>query len=172
MLRRLTTGALVALGLWLIALGVQRWLDHRQAASIVEQFLHALLEGNRDGVLAHLGPNLREELEARSATSAFRVPHPGVQHRIRRIEIAGDRAAAHLWIAREGFVLQPLVRLHRSPTGRWQVAGVENVRIDPLWLDLEAARSRLANEQLAEQLSEALKDRPDVSVERRGERDE
>jgi len=61
---KLATGALVGVGLFLLAIGVQRWLDQRSAARVADTFMTAVERGDRETVLSLLLPASRARIEA------------------------------------------------------------------------------------------------------------
>jgi len=88
---KLATGAIVAVGLFLLALGVQRWLDQRSAAHVADTFMTAVERGDRETVLSLLLPAARARIEAAASPkrdkSHRRTPkqhdsqHPSQQNR-------------------------------------------------------------------------------------------
>ena len=90
---KLTTGALVAVGLLLVALGVQKWFDSRQAAKTVDAFMDAVRQGDRDAALALLDPNQRRVAEKTRQTAKW-TPDPNLDYRIHHIDISGNEASA------------------------------------------------------------------------------
>jgi len=156
---KLTTGALVAAGLLLVALGVQKWFDSHQAAETVDAFMHALQQGDCDTALALLAPQ-QHRIAVRKQQLALWTPDPGLAYRMHHIDISGDDASAQLWIEKDGVVVQPTLTLLRSETGRWKID------VDRLWEDLRWTRVGQQGEQLAHELSEALKGRPGVIIRR------
>ena len=156
---KLTTGALVSVGLLLVAWGIQKWFDNRQAAETVDAFMHAVEQGDRDAALALLDPRQRRVAEGKRQIARWE-PDPGLEYRIHHIDISGDDASAQLWIEKDGIVVQPTLTLHRSETGQWKID------VDRIWEDLRQARSRKQGEQLANELSETLKGRPGVVIDR------
>ena len=159
MVAKLTTGALVAAGLLLVALGVQKWFDNRQAAETVDAFMYAVQQGDRDAALSLLDPEQRRIAENRRRIARW-TPDPALEYRIHHIDISGDDASAQLWIEKEGVVVQPTLTLQRSETGRWKID------VDRMWEDLWWARVGKQGEQMAHELSEALKGRPGVGIRR------
>ena len=168
MLRRLFIFILLAAGLWLIVFGVQRWLDHRAATSVATAFIEALRDGDREAALALLSPEQREAVEEKTGDkdSPFWAANPGMTYRIHHAELDGDTATVQLWIDKRGFVLEPILHLRRGETVSWKIVRIENLHVDPKWLDLQETRARLEGEATSAELSEALKGRPGVTVDR------
>lgn len=149
MVRRIATGTLVALGLWLVAAGVQKWFDNQRAAATVNAFMRAVQNGDRNAALGLLTPQQRRIAE--SQTRGLRwTPDAGMDYRIHHIDVSGNHASAQLWIEKDGVVVQPTLALLRSDTGVWKI------EVGRLWDDMQRARSRADGEQLAYELSKEL----------------
>lgn len=160
---------LIGLGLSLIVYGVQSWLDHRAAARVAKTFLQALRDGDRELALSQLSTAQRQAVEDRTdhANSSFWSPEPEMNFRLMQTQIDGDTAFVQYWINKNGFVLKPIFHLRRNETRSWKIVRIENLQIDPRWLDLENERARQAGENLANELAKALKERPGTTVERK-----
>lgn len=165
---RLTTGALIVLGVALMVAGGQRWVRYRSAARVVDTFVDAVREGDPATLVSVMHPEVLPLVQHQISedSQAFRQPCPGLEHRIHHIEFSGARARAQLVIERGGFVAKPTVTLGRNPTGVWKVLEVDGLAIDPRWYDLQQQHARQAGDSLAAQLTEALERRHGVEVRR------
>lgn len=168
MIRKLAIVALVIAGAGLVVAGGQKWLDGRSAAKTVRQFMTALRDGDRETVWSLLPPKQKKIAQAdhEHGRADKWLPHPGVTYRLHSLEISGAECQARLWIEKNGFVVKPTIHLRRSDTGQWKILRVENLKVDPRWKDLLETRGHIAGEELANELADALKNRPGVSVER------
>ena len=170
MVRRLTSVALVAAGLWLVTVGAQRWYVNRQVNQLVHAFMDALKSGNRERALLYLEPDKRALAETKfrrqTEDRTFWTPNPRLTYRIHHVRVDGQRAESELWIEKDGYVLKPLIHIVRSETGLWKIDHIEGLHIDPLWKDQWRDRGRIEGEELAEELAAALKGREGISVER------
>ena len=168
MLRKLTIAGLIIAGMLLVVSGAQKWLDQRAARKVLDSFIVALKEGDREQALALLDSQQRDDVEAgtRGDNADSWTPHRNLKYRIHHIEISGNRAMAQLWIEKDGFVIQPRVHLIRSETSLWKISHIENLQIDPLWEDVQRELARQSGENLAKEIGEALRGRPGVTVER------
>ncbi len=168
MVRKLTTGVLFASGLWLVAIGIQRWSDNREVAQVVTSFVDAVKRGDKDRILDSLDPRLRA-LNERGEAEQLKPLIDGklqFEYQIHHIEISRDRAKAELRINKDGFMIKPVVYLQRSPTTVWKVNALEHIEVDPRWNDLQQARSLTRGEKLAEELGDSLNGIPGASVQR------
>jgi len=168
-LRNLAVIACVVCGLVLIFIGSQSWLENRAVERAVDTFLIALQQGDRDTVLSLLNPHLRSVVERQSddeALATFGEPLSGISYRIQQVKINGLDAVAHMWIEREGFIMQPTIHLTRDVSTRWKILKLDDLTIDPLWDDLQRERARRSDEELAQNLKAALQTRPGITVER------
>lgn len=169
MIRRLIAGIIIAVGLFSVAIGVQRWFDANAAETVVHSLMAAIESGDRAAALALLTPDRRSMVDVPPALeepeNAWE-KQQGISYRIRGIEISGDRAVASVTIERDGYILQPTVYLQRGSTARWKVDRVENLQVDPRYLKDRRAYQRQQGERLADKLREALEGRPGVTIER------
>ena len=143
-------------------------LDRRAAEKVAHTFMTALTAGDRATLLTLLPPENRtalEDVESDEHPLEW-VKESGVTYRIHHIDMLGEVAEVRFWIEKGGFNLKPLLRLKRSDTGLWKVAGVEDLQIDRRWKDVQRERGRVDGEQLADELTEALGKLPGVEVDR------
>jgi len=167
-IRRFLTGALIAAGLLVIAIGVQRWFDAHSAETVVHQLMSAVDAGDRQAVLALLHTDRRKLVEMR-LDHGQKDPwtrQDGVTYRIQQLDVSGDTAIVRLSIVKDGFKIHPTVYLRRGQTARWKIDRLDNLQVDPRWLSMQRARVRQEGEQLAEQIQNALQNRPGVTVDR------
>jgi hypothetical protein len=162
--RRIAVAILFLAGAALIALGVRNQLRQREAVDVVNAFLTAIQKGDRDAALACLqtGPGGGSTL----ASSDFPLwtPAPDVSCRVTELEIDGDTARAKVRIERDGFVLEPT--LHLVHDSSWKIARIDDLKIDPRWLEMQREAARLQGERHAGELQRALKGREGVTVRR------
>lgn len=174
-MRRVAVPLLILAGLLLVARGAHSWLDGRQARSVVAEYLEALRAGDRERALRCLTADRRAHVEAaerRPQNAPDRaLPDPGFAFRIHRVELAGDTATVEVRIERGGFRIQPRLHLERAAAMDWKIAGIDPVKIDPRWEDLERARARAADAQIVEELERALSARRDVPLKDAQQRD-
>ena len=167
MLRRLVVAALVAVGLGLVARGIDHRLTARAVGRVADSFIAAVLQGDREAMLSHLTPELRSKVETGGGESwTHLVPQLGVRCRLRAVELVGIDAAVPLRLEKDGFRIEPVLHLRRREPGVWQITRIDKIDIDPRWLDLQREHARIENEKLARELTEALKNHPGVTVER------
>jgi hypothetical protein len=164
--RRIAVALLLLAGAGLVALGVQNWLRRREAVNVVNAFLSAIQEGNRRGAIDCLqtGPAPGGAAAFTGADSPLWTPTPDVACRITEMEFDGDTARAKVWIEKDGFVLEPT--LHLVHDSSWKIARIEDLKVDPLWLELQRDAARRQGDRDAADLQRALKDRPGVTVQR------
>lgn len=168
MLRNLFVIVLIAAGLLLVVSGAHKWLDNNSVRTAVANYVHALSTGDRAATLDALHPQQRilVERQMREQPAAAWAPDSGVEYRVHSVSINGDRARAKLWMEKEGYVIQPTLSLARSETGHWKIDGVDPVALDPVWEDRQEQQSRAEGHNLANELGEALRGKPGVSIER------
>ena len=168
MIRRFFTSALIAAGLLVIAIGVQRWFDAHSAENVVHQLMSAIEAGDREAVLALLHAERRQLVEIRADVGQDDpwTRQVGITYRIQQLDVTGDVAVARLSIAKDGFEIHPAVYLRRGETTRWKIDRLDNLQVDPRWLSMQRARVRQEGERLSEQIQNALKNRPGVTVDR------
>ena len=170
MLRRWITIAVAAVAVLLIARGVQKWLDHHSAKQVVVGFVTALKEGNAEAALSLLNPLQRDTFESKLAQMTgdeeFWTADPEFEFRIHHVDVDGDDAVAHVWIDKQGYVLKPMIHLHRNDLNRWKIGQIENLEIDPRWEDRRYERAKQQGRDLAAELEDALGDQSGVDVER------
>ena len=168
MIRRFFTGTLIAAGLLVIAIGVQRWFDAHSAENVVHQLMSAINAGDRQAVLALLHTDRRKLVEMRNEDERKGPWHQqvGVAYRIQQLDVTGDVAVVRLSIAKDGFEIHPAVYLRRGQTTRWKIDRLDNLQVDPRWLSLQRTRARQEGERLTEQIQNALQNRPGVTVDR------
>ena len=167
-MRRVITGALIAAGLLLIALGVQQWCDAHAARKAALRFLRAVEEGRREEALSLLTPARRAEWEAshRTESDLLARPEAGLSYRVHHVEVRGGVARADLRIEKGGYEIKPSLYLARGESTTWKVDRVENLEADRRWEDALARYGRMDGEALADELREALRDCPGVEVSR------
>ena len=168
MLRRLTMFALVITGLCLVFFGVQSWLDHHDASRVPELFLEALRDGDRETALMQLSAEQRDEVELQTGgeNSDFWSAESEMEFRLHHTDLNGETAVVQYVVEKDGFALKPIFHLERSETGSWKIVRIENLEPDPRWVDLHNEQAKQADEELAKELAEALKNRPGATVER------
>lgn len=169
MARKLTTGVLIAAGLWLIASGAQRWLDRRAARQVVHAFLEDVTNGDRRAAQSLMASEARLPEERRRSAPVRSPPvSREIAYRVRSLDVDGDRAAADVSVEKDGLGLRFTIELRRIAAGDWKVAriGAPRVHADRLLETEQAERQRAAGQQLTRELREALRDHPGVSVER------
>lgn len=156
------------IGGWLVVIGVQSWLDQRAAMAVVNGFLHAVEEGDRETALSFLEASRRDEIAPglSDPDSPVWLPTPGVQHRINEFAIDGDTAAAKVWIEKDSFLLEPVIRLQRVETGSWKIVEIEQLTIDPKWEQLVKQRAQNADQETNRELQDALNGRAGTSITR------
>jgi len=167
--RRVIAGFVIAVGLFAVAIGVQRWFDSRAAESVVHSLMAAIQAGDRDAMLGLLTPDRRIVADAPSTRAGGENAwkrQRGMSYRIREMEINGDRAVASVTIEKDGYEVQPTVYLQRGEAARWKIDRVEDLQEDPRYLKDVHAFERQQGEQLAEELKEALDGRDGVTIER------
>lgn len=168
MFRNLFVIVLVAAGLLLVVNGAYKWLDNNSVRTAVATYVHALRTGNREAALDALHPQQRVlvEEQMRNQPASMWTPDLDVEYRVHSVSINGDRARAKLWIEKEGYVIQPTLSLARSETGHWKIDRVDPIAVDPVWEDRQEKQSRAEGRDLANELGEALRGKPGVSIER------
>ena len=170
MVRRLIAGFVIAVGLFAVAIGVQRWFDTRAAESVVHALMASVQSGDRDAMLGLLTPDRRDVVADAPSTMAGGEnawkKQRGMSYRIRNVEINGDRAVASVTVEKDGYVVQPTVYLQRGETSRWKSDRIEDLQEDPRYLKDVQAYERQQGEQLAEELKEAFDGRDGVTIER------
>lgn len=166
--RRIVVLCLAAAGVGLLVFGGQRWLDERAAKHVVDEFLAAVREGDRDRVLAHLSAPQRRAVEAHHKEDDSLLWQPTADFRwtIRRIRLDGNEATAELSLERDGFYLEAVLRLTRSRSSSWKIDAVEEIHRDPGLDRALRQAAREEGERMADELRDALQDRPGVTVER------
>lgn len=171
-LRRILVAGLAVAGGWFVATGLQHWLDERAAARVVEEFLAAVRDGDRDTVLSHLSAARRKTVERRGeeVLAPLAQPTAGFRWRIRELRLDRRQGTVRVEFERDGFLAESAFHLVRAATGSWKIDRVESVRLDPRLEPLRRAADRKAGEQTAEELKRALRGRPGVTVERPAER--
>lgn len=166
--RRAVVLLLACAGGWLLVTGVQGWLDRRAAVQVVNGFLTAVRDGDREAALTHLEAERRAEVEAAFQTSADGPwpPMAGIAWRINELEIEGSTARAKMFIEKDSFIVEPVVHLVRTSTSSWKITRIEQLAVDPRWIDLRKEAARAQGDQTARELAEALKGQPGVKVQR------
>lgn len=169
--RRAVIAVLVVVGGWLIFRGGKHWRDERAAMAVVNHFLEAVRDGDRDAAFSYLTADRRKAIEQskKSTLQAFEIRTTKFQWRINRIEIDGDQAAAQMWIEKDGFVIEPIVFLVRTTTHSWKIDRFENVVVDPVWLDVQKELRRREDMQTAKELRKAFAGQEGIRVERQAE---
>jgi len=167
-IRRAAIALLVVLGGWLIVVGIQGGIEKRRALRVVDGFLEAVRDGDRDVAYSFLEADRRAEFEARwsNGGSPFGKPTAGFSWRVNALEIKGNDARAQLFIEKDGFVLEPVIHLVRTPTTSWKIRRIDNLRVDPRWEDIQRELSRKDGEATARELQDALRGRKGVTVKR------
>jgi hypothetical protein len=115
-----------------------------------------------------LPPDRRAEVEGRltERNLPFFAPQTDFDYTVHDVEIRGDRAVAVVRVEKENFRIEPRLYLVRNDASRWKIDRIENLEVDPRWLDLLDEFERREGEQLAEELAERLAGQPGVTVER------
>ncbi|QDU46004.1 hypothetical protein Mal52_45010 [Symmachiella dynata] len=157
--------ALVGGGLLLIFAGIQQWRTNQQPTYVVTEFLEAIKSNDRPTVLRLMTPELREQVAvvADDYASAWAPPPANASGNgeltfdLKSVRVQGDTATADSVFRHAGMpFVNSQIELHRSPTGLWKVARVDN-RVNLAWKMLE-------NQQLTVELRNALKDLPGAQV--------
>ena len=153
---------LIVIGSTLILAGVSRWRRQREPETVVRQFVAALIAGDSEAAIRLLAPEQAAAARRQVAEHAADwVPAPTLKFRLKRLDVKRDTATAEVWLIDAGYCLRPVLTLRHTPAG-WSIADIDNLVPDPRW---EAARQReqaREDEQLAEELSTALRDLPGV----------
>jgi len=161
--RRIAVAILFLAGAALIALGVRNWLRQREAVEVVDAFLTAIRDGDRNAAV--------DCMETGPGGSAIAgpdfplwTPAPDVVCRVTDLEIDGDTARAKVRIERDGFVLEPTLHLvHKSS---WKIARIDDLKVDPQWVEMHREAARRQGERTAGELQQALKSHDGVTVQR------
>lgn len=167
MTRRVIVALLVLAGSAMVVLGGQRWLDNRAATKVVKSFIAALIEGDRDTALSHLTAEQRSLFERKAdAAPELWTPAPAMKYRVHHVEMNGETARVQIWMDKDGFVIEPVFHLRRTESSSWKIERIEKLEVDPRWHDVLKERARLRDAAAMQELSEALKHRRGVKVER------
>ena len=165
-MKKIASLAFVAVAIWFIIIGGQKWLHTRDVNAVVHQFFTAVEQGKTSSAQKLLSTKLRAaaktELQKKDAT--LPLPEPGLTHSIHNTKITGKTAIVSVVIEKQGFVLKPIVHLEKSSTNRWQITAIKNLTKDPLWEDVQHERSRQQDNQLANQLKQAFTGRKGVTI--------
>ena len=147
---------------------MQNWLDQRAAIAVVQGFLDAVEEGDRERAFSFLDAAIREEIgpALQDPESPVWLPMPGVQHRVNEFAIDGDTAQAKVLIEKNGFRLEPIVHLQRVETGSWKIVKIDRISIDPKWKALQRQRAQNAAQETNRELQDALNGQPGATVSR------
>jgi hypothetical protein len=172
--RKLWTTVLVVVGLLLVARGYQRWSTAQGPSAAVADFLGALRAGDRDRAFDLLDPARRGLARKRLEEDiAPWTPAPQLKFEIEEMQVDGDRATARVLLTESGFKLRPVIALQRSEFGLWEIGEITHLDTDPRWNRIQAERAaaecqarQIADDELAEQLAQALEQAPGVIVSR------
>ena len=151
---RFLVGLLAASGLWLLALGTQRWHTEAAVKQVVDRFVSAVLRGDRTAALEWIDEVERRPGNGTAAENDWE-PTPGFLYRIVRIRIDGDRATAHVRLKQSDLYAEPVVRL-RYRNGRWRITSIERYRFYAFHARKAEQRARHSGEELADELVRAF----------------
>lgn len=155
------------LGISMIVTGYQKWEERKAPERVVTLFVEALRKGDRATVLKLLTP--QQSVAARENLGLWVEdwgPTPNLNFKILGCQIDRDFAIVHLCLIEDGYMIKPEVGLDRLADGRWRIAEISNLSIDPRWFEEQRKKNATADEKLAQELESVLKDQPGVLVER------
>ena len=173
-IRRIMILLLSLVGGYLVVTGVQHWLDRRAATQVLNEFLTAVRDGDRETALAHLEAERRAEVESELQTSGDGTwtPMAGIAWRINELELGEADGYAKLFVEKDGFIVEPIVHLVRTSTSSWKIDRIEQLAVDPRWQALRRDAARKQGDETAHELEKALRGQPGIEVRRLKSRDE
>lgn len=147
--QRFLIGGLVAVGLYLVVLGAQRFYERHKVKQISLEFVNALQAGNESKIRALLTPekaDLAKTLKQDSQDS--RTP---LEYRFLDVQLKGKTAQVKIQIEKNGYAIKPDIHLIKSQTGVWKVDSITQAKVDPLWYDQkdQLYREKLTKEKVA-----------------------
>ena len=160
-LRRTYLLPVLALGIAFIWFGLNRWFQQSSARTTAIEYVQAVMLSDKEGILSHTHPHLRDKAERELGDFAFkkserpedyiiRVHHSrktGEQDSLARLlneDIVDSRMAAQLArptmlvkviVEKDGYQVKPEVHLEQFDDCEWYVTWVEDLEIDPRWQD-------------------------------------
>lgn len=167
-LSRIGVIIILLLASWLIGIGIrQSWREY-QVRAVVEQFTTALLNADSATAQKHLDP-LLQDLVIKQLGTHNKADWPveaNAKFQISKCEVTENKARVELKIEKHGFAIKPLLTLQEFPDTGWQITDITNVKVDDRWIQFTRWQQRQKEEQLAEQLARALRDRSEIDVRR------
>ena len=159
-----------AVGLLLLALGIQKWTADPGPETIVAAFLEAVKAGNQEQSLALLAPRQQELARdlLRAESNPWR-PSPRLDYEIEKIEETGNRATAHVLLKESGVRATSDFELRRTPEGVWQIREIHSQPVASFHVGqpaLDLTPAAAADAALERELREALLKAPGVIVHR------
>ena len=141
--------ALVALGVFLVVLGAQRFYERHQVKQISLEFVKALQSGDESQIRALLTPeksDLAKNLKQDSQDS-----HSRLDYRFLDVQLTGKTAQVSIQIQKNGYAIKPDIHLIKSRTGVWKVDSITQAKVDPLWYDQkdQLYREKLLKEKVS-----------------------
>ncbi|QDT99329.1 hypothetical protein [Gimesia aquarii] len=127
--------ALIAMGLFLVVWGAQRFYDRYKVKQVALEFVKALETGNENRIRALLTPE-KAELAAKLKQDSQESLEP-LDYRFLQVRLTGSTAEARIQIQKTGYAIKPDIHLIKSSTGVWKVSSISQAKVDPLWHDQE-----------------------------------
>jgi hypothetical protein len=153
----LGVSCLALLSMPYILRGTAAWRQDDLVRDFVVRFFQDVAAGRRDAALASLSDEYRSTLKTENqfSTAAWKATE-GVSVQVLAVQRQADRAIVQVSVTRNGYSVKPTVQLQRSHDGRWEIAGIEGVDVDPRWTRRQEREAAEAGEQLADELAEKL----------------
>lgn len=206
-LSRAIIACLFVVGVGLVIIGCWRYWESRQVSDVVDRFVIAMRDGDRETAIPLLPENLQASVSSWTANEEreFWQPLPDFSYRFHHVtfianteELTGAKkrkeclkkkkpipswvvdpeltqkrlddgmnvAEVQIWIERGGFLIKPYFLLESDGSKDWQIFEIQNFVIDPRWDDEQFYKSQSEAAELSEELQNALKNQPGVTVER------
>ena len=168
---------LLAGGVLLLAIGIQKETSDRGPTAAVAAFLEAVKAGDQQQSLTLLSP--RQQVVARSQLAASPspwLPSPRLKYEIERVEEFGNRATAHVLLKESGLRANSEIEMRRTPEGVWLIREIRSQPVSALaggWhaVDSSPAAASTSDVTLERELRAALLKAPGVIVHRESDID-
>ncbi|QDU79588.1 hypothetical protein Pla110_12990 [Polystyrenella longa] len=158
---------LLAVGVMLVWMGLNKWIDHRETKSVALGYVDAVMQCDKQKILQFTHPELRERAEQELTGPAFKETQKPDEYRIEihhSLKTGPEDSLAYLLntgivdpkmlkehveptmlinviIEQNGYQMKPDIHLERYQDGIWYVTWIEGLEVDPRWLDRQGLSS-------------------------------